>query len=317
MSRCVTSHTSVMSQATLAAPIRIDGKGLHSGIHTHLAILPAAVETGIAFERTDRGTTIAADYRNVLSTELCTTLANAAGDRVQTVEHLLASLTACGISNAIIQIDGPEVPAVDGSALPFARQILGVGVKWQDSPRRVVRIRRDVRVEGSARPGVFAGFTPSTRFEMDLTIDFPHPVGVQNKSLCLANGAIASVLGSSRTFCAMSDVRWMQAEGFGLGGTFDNVVVIDFERRTYVSKPRFVDECVRHKMLDAVGDLSLAGMPILGKFIGNKSGHETNHKLLTALFADPANYEITLADESIASCLPGVALTLDDLETIN
>ncbi len=302
-----------MSQATVAAPIRVDGRGLHSGIRTRLTILPAAPETGIVFERTDRGSTIPADYRNVRSTQLCTTLANAAGDRVQTVEHLLASLTACGISNAIITVDGPEVPAVDGSALPFARRILAAGVNWQDAPRKVARVLRDVRVEGSARPGVTAGLLPSDRFEMDLTIEFPDPVGVQNKSLCLANGAIASVLGSSRTFCAMSDVKWMQDEGFGLGGTFENVVVIDFEQRAYVSRPRFADECVRHKMLDAVGDLSLAGMPILGKFVGSKSGHETNHKLLCALFADPANYEIILADDAIASCLPGVQLALDDL----
>ncbi|MCY4259678.1 MAG: UDP-3-O-acyl-N-acetylglucosamine deacetylase [Rhodobacteraceae bacterium] len=309
-----------MAQATLAKPVSVNGRGLHTGVHSNLVILPAAPDTGIVFERADApasGRGIAADFRNVSSTRLCTTLTNREGDSVQTVEHLLASLTACGIANAIVHIDGPEVPGVDGSALPFAREILGVGVKWQEPPRKVLRILRDVWVEGSADSSVFAGLVPSERFEMDLTIEFPDPVGRQNKSLCLANGAIASVLGSSRTFCAISDIKWMQSEGFGLGGTRDNVVVIDFEGSTYLSRLRFADECVRHKMLDAVGDLSLAGMPILGKFIGKKTGHATNCKLLDALFSDPENYAISLADEVVAAGLPGVDLTLDNLETMN
>ena len=307
-----------MAHATIASEVCLSGQGLHSGIETRLEIHPADEGEGIVFERIDLpadNNRIEAHYRNVRSTRLCTMIGNGVAS-VQTIEHLMASLAACGISNARILVDGPEIPAADGSALPFARLILEAGVEWQHQPRKVIKVLREVGVD-ECGDDARARLVPASCFEMELTIEFPDPVGIQNKSLCLSNGAIANVLGNSRTFCAMKDVPWMQSRGFGLGGNHDNVVVIDFDSEQYLSEPRHVDECVRHKMLDAVGDLSLAGMPILGRFIGHKSGHTANWMLLRELFSNPSNFEILVADSKISSSLPGVELDISTLSSIH
>ena len=305
-----------MSQATVGSVVRFAGLGLHSGKHSNLEIHPAAIDSGITFYRVDlhdQDNGIRAHLENVISTNLCTKIGNSSSVTVQTIEHLMAAFVACGISNANVCLDGSEVPAADGCAWLFAHEILKQGVVWQSKPQNVIRILRPVHVSLNNHQNSKASFVPSERFEMAFSIDYPSPVGIQSKDACLSNGAIADVLGNSRTFCSMAEVEHLHSMGYGLGGNIDIVVVIDFENDKYVSVPRHVDECVRHKMLDAVGDLALASMPIIGKFIGERSGHTTNYNLLQKLFSNPVNYEIITADDDIAAQLPGVNLRLNDL----
>jgi UDP-3-O-[3-hydroxymyristoyl] N-acetylglucosamine deacetylase len=290
------------------------GTGLHSGRPARLTLRPAFAGHGIWFRRTDvRGTDglIAAAYELVDDTQLCTRISNAAGISVATIEHLMAALAGCGVSNVLVEIDGPEVPIMDGSARRFVQEILKAGVRLLDAPQPVLRVVKPVSVSvGTA----WAELAPAPGLEIDFSIDFPDAaIGQQSRRMTMANGAFVHDLADSRTFCRAGDVAGMQAQGLALGGSYDNAIVIEGAEVLTPGGFRHADECVRHKMLDALGDLSLAGLPILGRYTGIRAGHGVTNLLLRRLFATPDAFEITEATPEILSRLPGSGLGLGDL----
>ena len=303
-------------QTTVSAPLQFRDRGLHSGMPVTMRIQPAAAGTGIVFVRTDvksADNTIPANIEFVEDTKLCTRIANAEGVSVATIEHALAGLAACGVHNARIEVDQEELPALDGSALQYAEKILTAGVRRLEAPVQIIKILKRVEVSlGGAR----ASIEPSDQAEMEFTIEFPEPIGRQRRSLVLSNGAIVRHLTDSRTFCIKSQIADLRRNGFGLGGTYENVVVADCANNRFVGQTRHLDECVRHKMLDAVGDLALAGHPIVGRFSGYRSGHETTVALLVRLFATDGAFETVVAGREAAAKLPGAGTDFADIPTI-
>ncbi len=278
-----------MLQHTLKSAIRCSGIGLHSGAAATLTISPAAAGSGIVFIRTDKqgfAARIPALWANVVDTRLCTVLGNSAGVTVSTVEHIMAALSGCGVDNATIAIDGPEVPIMDGSAAPFVAAIERAGRSKQDAARQVLRVLKPVSVTaGSATASLIPAERPVFGFE----IDFDSAViGQQVGHFELAAGAFRTEIGDSRTFCFLHDVEAMQRAGLARGGSLDNAVVVDKAQERILNEEglRRPDEFVRHKILDAVGDLYLAGGPILGRYHGSRAGHALNNQLLRTLFAD-------------------------------
>jgi len=292
--------TSVVStrQHTLAGPINCVGVGLHSGTRVNLSMAPAPADTGIVFRRTDLGIDLPARFDQVGDTRLCTVLT--AGDaRIGTVEHVMAALAGCGIDNAVVGVDGPEVPVFDGSAAPFTFLIDCAGRREQSAPRRVIEIIEKIRVtDGEA----FAEFRPhqstpangsiaQAQLDMALSIDFTaQAIGRQALSLTLTEQSFRSQLERARTFTLRAEIEALRAQGLALGGTLDNAVVVDGAQVLNPAGLRMKDEFVRHKLLDAVGDLALAGMVIHGRFVAHRTGHALNNKLLRALFAAPAAF---------------------------
>ncbi len=304
-------------QTTIKNKVQLVGTGLHTGRPVRMTIEPASAEYGIWFRRTDladRDNMIAARYDSVSDTRLCTVISNESGASVSTVEHLMAALAGCGIHNALISVDGPEVPIMDGSSDRFVREILSVGVQRLDAPVRVIKILREVSLEFD---GIKVAIAPHDGLEIDFSIDFPDPaIGRQSKRLDMANGAFVRELCDSRTFCRKADVDWMLSQGLGLGGNLGNAIVVDGEKVLNPDGLRHQDEYVRHKMLDALGDLALAGAPLMGRFIGHKAGHAATNKLLRKLFATPLAYEMVTCDEETALRLPGVGVDLSDLTRV-
>ena len=284
----------------------------------NMVIRPAGANEGVKFVRTDvegRDNLVPAVFDHVVPASLCTKIENGSSVFVQTVEHVLAGLAACGIHNALVELDGPEAPIMDGSALPFAMEFMRAGVVELDQPVKVIKIRKRVSVAGN---GCSASLEPSDTSEMEFHISFPDPIGNQRHVLDLANGAIVRQLVDSRTFCLWSQIEWLKEQGIGRGGDLErNVLVADDVRNEYLARFRHVDECVRHKMLDAVGDLSLAGSPLIGKFTGIKSGHALTNALLRKLFARPDAFEIVVADSSTASRLPGAGADSSDIPVLH
>lgn len=299
-------------QHTLTTSVEFAGVGLHSGAAVRMVVRPAPADHGIWFMRSDLAATanrIPAIWSAVVPSKLCTVIANPAGASVSTVEHIMAALAGCGIHNALVEIDGPEVPILDGSSAPFVRAFLRAGFEMQGRPVRAIRVLRPVEVrEGEA----FARLDPSDMLEIDFRIDFADQViGRQHKALNMANGAFVRELSDSRTFCRQRDVDDMRARGLALGGTLDNAVVVEGDRVLSPGGLRHADEPVRHKMLDALGDLALAGGPVLGRYIGSRAGHAMTNRLLHALFADPANWEPVDCGPAAGRTLPGAGLGLD------
>jgi UDP-3-O-[3-hydroxymyristoyl] N-acetylglucosamine deacetylase len=260
-----------------------------------MQLLPAPRDTGIIFRRVDADAEIRAVWRNTVDAPLCTMLSNGEGVRVSTIEHLMAALAGCQIDNAIVEIDGPEVPAMDGSAAPFVALIRRAGNSVQDGLRRAIKVLKPVRVNGD---GAAAELLPDHGFSMSFEIDFDNPV-IQQQDLQIGfeSDAFHTELSRARSFCLLDEVDRMQAAGLALGGSLDNAVVISGDRVLNDGGLRFADEPVRHKLLDAFGDLYLAGGPIIGRFHGTRSGHSHTRRLLAALFADPDAWsETTLAD---------------------
>ncbi len=296
-------------QATVRSPIVFAGTGLHTGRPVRLTILPAPPDHGVKFRRTDaagRGAVIPATWDAVVEARLCTKLADAQGIEVSTVEHLMAALAGTGVLNAMVEIDGPEVPILDGSAAPFVRAILARGLRMQNAPARAIRVLEPVEVRSG---DAWARLAPADAFEMAFSIDFADAaIGRQQKMLTLANGTFVRELSDSRTFCRREDVEAMHATGLALGGTYDNAVVVDGDRVLTPGGLRHADEPVRHKMLDALGDLALAGAPILGRYTGHRAGHAMTNRLLRALFARPAAFRIVECEPDTARRLPGVGL---------
>jgi len=305
----------IFVQTTLESNFTLVGTGLHSGRPARLRVLPAPVDFGVEFRRVDirdKDNRIPARFDLVNDTQLCTRICNDAGVEVATVEHLTAALAGCGVHNAIVEIDGPEVPIMDGSSERFVKEILDAGVIELNKPVKILRLLKAVSVtEGDA----FAELSPSDDFEIDFEISFEdQAIGQQQHTLSMKNGSFVRELSNCRTFCMFDDVEHMKSLGLALGGSLDNAVVIDAGKVLNPEGYRRDDECVRHKMLDALGDLSLAGMPIIGRYHGVRAGHRITNLLLRALFSAPGSFEIVDVTDQQSAHLPGVGLSYRDLE---
>lgn len=282
---------------TLAAVSVCAGIGLHTGKRVRMVLKPAKPGTGIHFVRTDLtgDNRIEAHVDNVSTVRLGTTISNAAGASVATVEHLMSALAGLGVNDAIIEIDGPETPAMDGSAAPFVELIRQAGLKETAAPLRVIRILKPVSIEMQGRT---ATFLPSIKPAIDVEISFPHPtVGRQRYAFDISDRIFADDVAAARTFGFRKDVEAMHAAGLALGGSMDNAVVIDDSGIANPEGLRFADEFARHKALDALGDLSLAGAPIFGRYFAHQPGHALNVASVRALLADkPAWKMVSYAD---------------------
>ncbi|SFS71763.1 UDP-3-O-[3-hydroxymyristoyl] N-acetylglucosamine deacetylase [Sulfitobacter marinus] len=305
-------------QTTIKTAISFTGKGLHSGLPATVTIRPAGAHHGIWFSRSDLeigDRLIPARWDAVNRSPLCTKLENEAGVQVSTVEHLMAAIAGCGIHNALIEIDGPEVPILDGSAAPFVRGIMQRGVRVLSAPVMAFEVLKSVTVmDGDAS----ATIAPSDTMRIDFEIDFVDAaIGRQQKSLVMNNGSFARELCDSRTFCRQADVDEMQANGLALGGNSgENAVVFDGDKVVSPGGLRHADEPVRHKMLDALGDLALAGAPLIGHYKGVRAGHSLTNTLLRALFATPGAVRLIECDPEMAQCLPGYGLVWDEIPEV-
>lgn len=278
-----------------------------------LVLRPAPANNGIVFRRVDIAgdNALTAVWGNVAVSPLNTRLTNSAGVTVSTIEHLMAALAGTGVHNVIVDIDGPEVPIMDGSAAAFVRGIVGAGLTRLSAPLYAIEILSDVIVEDGP---AMAMLSPATSLQIDFDIDFADAaIGRQAKTLNMANGAFVRELCDSRTFCRSSDVDAMRANGLALGGTLENAVVVDGDQILSPGGLRHADEAVRHKMLDALGDLYTAGAPILGRYTGVRAGHAMTNRLLQALFAQPDAWRMTRCDAKTAARLPGVGVSEADL----
>lgn len=295
-------------QATIAHPAMFKGQGLHSGAAVRMVIRPAPAHHGIVFERGDLAgrPRVPALWDRVVPSKLCTLLDGGNGATVSTIEHIMAALAGTGIHNALIEIDGPEVPILDGSASEFVKGILKAGIRRQRAPVEAIRVLREVSIrEGGAE----ARLTPAAQLEIDFRIDFADAaIGHQHKHLDMVNGTFMRELADSRTFCRQADVTAMQANGLALGGTYFNAVVFDGDRVLSPGGLRHTDEPVRHKMLDAMGDLALAGAPLLAHYQGDRAGHAMTNRLLRALFAEADAWERVVLAPAQAARLPGPGL---------
>lgn len=304
-------------QKTLKSSVSFDGVGLHTGEPVRAVVHPASAHHGIWFRRTDitdADPYVPAKWHVVEQTALCTRLRNDAGTTVSTIEHIMAALVGCGIHNALIDLNGPELPILDGSAAIFVQRFLAAGLQAQEEPVAAIRVLRSVEVtDGLAS----ARLEPADHLIMDFRIDFEDSaIGEQTKSLSLSNGTFVRELCDSRTFCRHSDIEFMHANGLALGGTLDNAVVVDGDTVLSPGGFRYADEAVRHKMLDALGDLGLAGAPLMARYTGNRAGHALTNKLLHALFANPDAYVIEQCSDRESRILPGVGVRKADLPAI-
>ncbi|WP_201455804.1 UDP-3-O-acyl-N-acetylglucosamine deacetylase [Tropicimonas marinistellae] len=304
-------------QTTLKTTATLIGEGLHSGRPARIAIAPAPADSGIVFRRTDAvagSPVVPARWDATQHVPLCTRLVNADGVSISTVEHVMAALAGLGVHNARIDVSGPEVPILDGSAAPFVRAVLKAGLARLDAPLKVLRVLKPVEVrEGEA----VARLSPCPELRLDFEIDFDDSaIGHQRRVLKMGNGAFVRELCDSRTFCRLADVEYMQANGLALGGTMENAVVVDGANVLTPGGLRHADEPVRHKMLDALGDLALAGGPILGEYTGIRAGHTLTNKLLRALFATPGAAEWTVCAPDVQARLPGTGVGMGDLAAV-
>ena len=288
----IASSNTSRKQQTINTSLFLSGVGLHSGKKVSLNIEPAEINNGIKFIRTDYkdNQIINALWSNVTSTNLCTTIANKEGVSVSTIEHLMSALSGMHIDNVNIMIDGPEVPIMDGSSLPFVELFESIGLLKQEIDRQVILIKKEVEV---IKGDSFTKILPDKQFSINFEIEFTsHLVNKQACQLQLINGNYKTDISSARTFGFEKDVEDLRSNGFALGGTLENAVVVGNNKILNKEGLRFKDEFVRHKMLDSIGDLYLAGKPIQGYFYGKKSGHYLNNQLLRKLFSDKSNFEL-------------------------
>jgi UDP-3-O-[3-hydroxymyristoyl] N-acetylglucosamine deacetylase len=290
-------------QRTLKAPIGCVGVGLHSGLRVNMTLRPARADHGVVFRRTDLGIEIPARFDHVVDTRLATVLGLDDGTaRIGTVEHLMAALAGSLIDNVVVEVDGPELPILDGSAAPYQFLLDCAGSVEQDAPRTVIHVNRRVHVsEGDA----FAEFRPAspgrTHLHMAMSIDFSAAaIGRQALSLELTPESFRRELARARTFTLVQEIDQMRAAGFARGGSLDNAVVVDQARVLNPAGLRMPDEFARHKLLDDVGDLALAGAQISGRFIAHRSGHALNNRLLRALFSEATARQETTMEPLVA-----------------
>lgn len=290
----------MIKQRTLKQSIKVTGVGLHSGNKVTLTLRPAAINTGVIYCRTDLNppVTFPADATAVRDTMLCTCLVNDDNVRISTVEHLNAALAGLGIDNIIIEVDAPEIPIMDGSASPFVYLLLDAGIEEQNAPKKFIRVKQKVRVEDGDK---WAELSPYNGFRLGFTIDFNHPAiskKVSDYSLDFSAQNFVHQISRARTFAFMKDIEYLQSQGLALGGSLDNAIVLDSYRVLNEDGLRFKDELVRHKMLDAIGDLFMCGYNIIGDFKAYKSGHGLNNKLLRAVLENQEAWEfVTFEDK--------------------
>ena len=288
----------MIRQCTLKNVIRASGVGLHSGQKINLSLRPAPVNTGIVFRRVDLDTVveIKACPENVGDTTLSTTLSR--GDvRVSTVEHLLSAMAGLGIDNAFVDVSAPEVPIMDGSAGPFVFLIQSAGIEQQNAPKQFIRIKRPVSVVDGNK---WARFEPFEGFKVSFSIEFDHPAfheSVSEATVDFSTTSFVKEVSRARTFGFMRDLERLRENDLALGGNLDNAVIVDDYRVLNEDGLRYEDEFVKHKVLDAIGDLYLLGHSLIGFFSGHKSGHKLNNKLLKALVADKSAWEIATFDD--------------------
>ncbi len=278
-------------QTTIKAPVDISGIGLHTGHPISMRLVPAEVDNGIKFIRTDlkNNNEILAIWSNVSSTNLSTTISNQYDASVSTIEHLMSALSGLHIDNLKIELNGPEVPIMDGSSKDFVSLLENCKIKFLNKKRKIIKIQKEIKVSQNDS-SIF--LRPNKQFSIDFSIDFPSKViSKQSCQLQLINGNYKSDIAAARTFGFEKDVDYLRSNGLALGGSLDNAVVVSENEILNKEGLRFKDEFVRHKILDCIGDLYLAGSPIQGYFYGNKSGHYLNNQLLKSLFSDKENYE--------------------------
>lgn len=289
----------MIRQRTLKNVIRATGVGLHTGEKVYLTLRPAAANTGISFRRVDlpEPVVIEAKPENVGETTLSTTLVN--GEvKISTVEHLLSAFAGLGIDNAYVDVSAPEVPIMDGSAGPFVFLIQSAGVEEQDAPKRFIRIKRELLVEDGDK---WAKFEPYDGFKVTFTIDFDHPAfkqEAQTASIDFSSTSFVKEVSRARTFGFMRDIEALRKKKLALGGSMDNAIVVDNYRILNEDGLRYADEFVKHKILDAIGDLYLLGHSLIGSFVGYKSGHGLNNQLLRELLKQQDAWEsVTFRDD--------------------
>jgi UDP-3-O-[3-hydroxymyristoyl] N-acetylglucosamine deacetylase len=286
-------------QHTVRAPAVFAGVGVHTGAYTRVAVRPAAADEGIVFVRTDitdRDNRVPASAEAVCKTQLGTVIGNEAGVTVATIEHLMAAMVMLGVDNAVVELDGPEMPIMDGSSLPFVQILERAGKRVLNAPRRFIEILETVEVvDGDKR----AALKPAMRFEVAFEISFPSAaIGRQYVDLPMDEHAFRRELADCRTFGFLHEVEALRAMGLARGGTMDNCVVIEGDRVLNPEGLRRPDEFVRHKALDAIGDLYVLGAPVIGRFEGELAGHGINNQLVRALLARPEAWRLrTFADE--------------------
>jgi UDP-3-O-[3-hydroxymyristoyl] N-acetylglucosamine deacetylase len=295
---------SFLYQHTLAGPAIFAGVGVHTGAHVRCCVRPGAAGSGIVFVRTDvrdADNRVEANGERVVKTQLGTVIGNDAGVTVSTIEHLMAAFAALGVDNAVVELDGPEVPIMDGSAEPFVQIIDRAGLRRQEARRRTIEILETVEVvEGDKR----ASLSPADRYEMAFEIDFGSAlIGRQRIDLEIDEVSFREELADCRTFGFLADVEALRAIGLARGGSLENCVVIDGDRILNEEGLRRRDEFVRHKALDAIGDLYVLGAPILGRFEGVLAGHGLNNALVRALLARPAAWRVRVAEEDLAQAV--------------
>lgn len=292
----------MIKQRTLRNAIRATGVGLHSGEKVYLTLLPAPVDAGIVFRRVDLDPVVEIPARaeNVGDTTLSTTLIQD-GVRVSTVEHLLSAMAGLGIDNAYIELSAAEVPIMDGSAGPFVFLIQSAGIQEQEKAKQFIRVKRPISVEDGDK---VAHFLPFDGFKVSFTIDFDHPV-FHDRTACadldFSSTSFVKEVSRARTFGFMHEIEYLRSKGLAQGGSVDNAIVVDEYRILNEDGLRYEDEFVKHKVLDAIGDLYLLGKSLIGEFKAHKSGHALNNKLLRALVAQPDAWEIVTFEDKTAA----------------
>ena len=287
-------------EKTLQNAIPCVGVGVHSGKKVHLTLKPAPIGTGIVFVRTDvtdRDNRIPARYDHVVDTRMCTCIGNRDGVIVGTIEHLMGALHGLGITNVVVEVDGPETPVMDGSAADFVTLIECAGILDQDAPLKAVKILKEVSFDDGK--GASVALAPADEgLSLDFMIEFPQTkaIGRQEYSIDLNARNFKDGIAYARTFGFVKDIEMLRSMGLGLGGSLDNAVIIDGDRVVNPDGLRSENEFVVHKTLDAVGDLYQLGLPIIGRFMGTKSGHMHTNMLLKQLMQDPSSFEIVTLD---------------------
>jgi UDP-3-O-[3-hydroxymyristoyl] N-acetylglucosamine deacetylase len=297
----------MLRQRTIKTVIRATGLGLHTGAKVTLHLRPAAPDTGIVFRRLDlpEPIDIRADALAVTDTRLCSALA-AGGAKVATVEHLMSALAGLGVDNLHVDVDGPEIPILDGSASPFVYLLQSAGIEEQPVPKRFFRIRRPVEVRDGDK---WARFAPYDGFRLSFTIDFDHPALSRTPSTVtvdFAEVSYAKEIARARTFGFVQELEVLRSNGLAQGGNLDNAIVLDEYRVLNADGLRYADEFAKHKVLDAIGDLYLVGHPLVGAFSAYKSGHALNNQLLRATLADRDAWEV-VTYEAAETTPPAVA----------
>ena len=289
----------MINQSTIKRALTISGIGLHTGRLITMTLRPAEADNGIIFHRIDgeRRVSIPATSANVVDTRLATVIGKD-GVSVSTIEHLMAALSACGVDNLHIDIDGPEVPVMDGSAAPFVALLQETGNQTQQRRRKYLAIRKPITlVDGEKRVSII----PSRFFRITFDIAFDHPcIGLQHRAVKVTGESFRKDIAPARTFGFLHEVEYLKANGLALGGSLDNAVVIGEDGILNPGGVRFEDECVRHKILDAVGDFSLLGYPVLGHVKAYKAGHDINHQMVEKILANPDCWQLVESGESIS-----------------